>query len=62
MMMAPYELISPLTQFVEDMAKELAVDVSYASVEGSGHWVPEENPEGLLREVLNFLRWRLSDD
>jgi pimeloyl-ACP methyl ester carboxylesterase len=36
--------------------KELAEDVSVSSVESSGHWVAEENPEGFVEDVLQFFK------
>lgn len=43
------------SQYYEDMAKEFADDVSFKIVERSGHWMPEENPEGFYQMVKEFL-------
>lgn len=37
------------------MAKEFADDVSFKIVERSGHWMPEENPEGFYGMIKEFL-------
>ncbi|MCJ1454024.1 hypothetical protein MMC28_004374 [Mycoblastus sanguinarius] len=37
------------------MAKEYYSDVQKGIVEGSGHYLAEENPEGFIREVLGFI-------
>ncbi|KAL8693925.1 MAG: hypothetical protein Q9218_001339 [Villophora microphyllina] len=39
----------------EEMAREVDEDVRVGKVEGSGHWIAEENPEGFVREVLGFI-------
>ena len=39
----------------EAMAREFYDDVSVGKVEGSGHWIAEENPEGFVKEVLGFV-------
>nr|WP_063732906.1 alpha/beta hydrolase [Streptomyces sp. RTd22] len=36
------------------MCEEIADNVTGHLVEGAGHWVPEENPEGFLRMFLDF--------
>ncbi|GAA1287840.1 alpha/beta fold hydrolase [Streptomyces javensis] len=36
------------------MCEEIADHVTGHLVEGAGHWVPEENPEGFLRMFLDF--------
>lgn len=36
------------------MAKELATDVHGGAVPNTGHWLPDENPEALSRELLAF--------
>jgi pimeloyl-ACP methyl ester carboxylesterase len=43
-------------QYYEDMAKEFADDVSFKIVARSGHWMPEENPEGFVSMVREFLQ------
>ncbi|KAL8715914.1 MAG: hypothetical protein Q9220_000581 [cf. Caloplaca sp. 1 TL-2023] len=40
----------------ESMAREVDEDVKVGIVEGSGHWIAEENPEGFVREVLGFIQ------
>lgn len=42
--------------YYEDMAKEFADDVSFKIVERSGHWMPEENIEGFINMVKEFLQ------
>ena len=37
------------------MAKEFSEDVTFKIVERSGHWMPEENPEGFIKMVKEFL-------
>lgn len=32
------------------------MNVEFVPIPESGHWVPEENPDDLLREVTKFLR------
>ncbi|MGY1607004.1 MULTISPECIES: alpha/beta fold hydrolase [unclassified Geodermatophilus] len=39
----------------EAMAREVADDVRAVTVPRAGHWVPEENPSGLLEVLLPFL-------
>ena len=39
----------------EAMVREVADDVRAVTVPRSGHWVPEENPAGLLEVLLPFL-------
>jgi pimeloyl-ACP methyl ester carboxylesterase len=38
-----------------DMAKELASDVHGGVAPNTGHWLPDENPEYLSRQLLAFL-------
>ena len=44
-----------LVKATEGGAKEYYKDVELASVEDSGHYIAEENPEGFVREVLRFI-------
>ena len=44
-----------LVEATEGGANEFYKDVELASVEGSGHYIAEENPEGFVREVLRFI-------
>ncbi|MBG0871838.1 alpha/beta hydrolase [Burkholderia sp. 9777_1386] len=39
-----------------DMARELALDVRGAVAPNTGHWLPDENPAFLTRQLLDFLR------
>ena len=39
----------------EDMANETYSNVKHEVVEGSGHWLAEENPKDLVQKVLTFL-------
>lgn len=39
----------------EGMAREVDEDVVVGLVEGSGHYIAEENPEGFVKKVLGFL-------
>ncbi|KAL8641846.1 MAG: hypothetical protein Q9228_001393 [Teloschistes exilis] len=39
----------------EEAAREVDEDVRVGKVEGSGHWIAEENPEGFVKEVLGFI-------
>jgi pimeloyl-ACP methyl ester carboxylesterase len=38
----------------EEIGHELAHDVTVEGIPGSGHWIAEENPEGLLTCLLRF--------
>lgn len=44
-----------LAGIAEDMVKEMYKTWSTATVEGSGHWCAEENPEDFIRKVLAFV-------
>ena len=35
--------------------REVAKDVTFQTVERPNHWVPEENADGLVREILGFM-------
>jgi pimeloyl-ACP methyl ester carboxylesterase len=37
------------------MMRPLATDLRGGMIEGSGHWIPEEQPEALLGELTAFL-------
>ncbi|MBJ9895536.1 alpha/beta fold hydrolase [Burkholderia cenocepacia] len=39
-----------------DMARELALDVRGAVAPNTGHWLPDENPAFLTRQLLEFFR------
>ncbi|KAJ9648304.1 hypothetical protein H2199_001157 [Coniosporium tulheliwenetii] len=39
----------------ENMAREVYEDVEAAVVEASGHYLAEENPEGFVKQVLEFI-------
>lgn len=39
----------------EEMAREVDEDVVVGKVEGSGHWIAEENPQGFVEKVLGFI-------
>ncbi|MBJ9915128.1 alpha/beta hydrolase [Burkholderia cenocepacia] len=39
-----------------DMARELALDVRGAVAPNTGHWLPDENPAFLTRQLLDFFR------
>lgn len=39
----------------ERMAKEMYEDVKHGTVENSGHYLAEENPESFVKEVLEFI-------
>ena len=49
-----------MTQRTEEMAGEFYEEGVYRKgiVEGSGHWLAEENPDAFVREVLNFIEER----
>jgi pimeloyl-ACP methyl ester carboxylesterase len=47
-------LMAPFPWALE-MMRPLATDLRGAMIEGSGHWIPEEQPEALLRELTAFL-------
>ena len=44
-----------LANEAEAMAREYYEDVTVGTVEGSGHWIAEEQPEGFVKEVLGFI-------
>ncbi|KAF2100740.1 alpha/beta hydrolase fold protein-like protein [Rhizodiscina lignyota] len=46
---------SPWCESAEGQAREMYSRVEAASVEGSGHWCAEENPEGFVEAVLRFV-------
>lgn len=46
---------SAFAPFTETMMREVAKDVTFRTVERSNHWIPEENAEGLVREILGFI-------
>ncbi|KAL8719797.1 MAG: hypothetical protein Q9225_003232 [Loekoesia sp. 1 TL-2023] len=39
----------------ESMGREVDENLVVETVEGSGHWIAEENPEGFVRKVLGFI-------
>lgn len=39
-----------------EMVKEMYTTASSATVEKSGHWCAEENPEDFIKKVLDFIR------
>jgi pimeloyl-ACP methyl ester carboxylesterase len=39
---------------VEEMMREVAGDVTGLRVPGAAHWIPEENPQALVRAMLEF--------
>lgn len=44
-----------MTARAEEMAGEFYEDVERGMVDGSGHWLAEENPEGFVKQVLTFI-------
>jgi pimeloyl-ACP methyl ester carboxylesterase len=46
--------ISTTGAVIEEMAREVAEDVTAARIPDTGHWVAEENPQAVLRELLEF--------
>jgi pimeloyl-ACP methyl ester carboxylesterase len=46
--------ISTTGAVIEEMANEVAEDVTAVRIPRTGHWVPEENPQGLVRALLDF--------
>ncbi|KAL9013143.1 MAG: hypothetical protein Q9173_002137 [Seirophora scorigena] len=42
-------------QGADSMAKEVHEDFVVGLVEGSGHWIAEENPEGFVKKVMGFI-------
>ena len=44
-----------LAGIAEDMVKEMYEDVSVATVDHSGHWCAEENPNDFVKKVLSFV-------
>jgi pimeloyl-ACP methyl ester carboxylesterase len=39
---------------VEEVGHEIAEDVTVAGIPGTGHWMADENPRGLVEAVLRF--------
>ncbi|KAJ4379369.1 hypothetical protein N0V86_005414 [Didymella sp. IMI 355093] len=46
---------SGLKELAEAMATETHEDAEVLEVEASGHWIAEENPEGFVKGVLDFV-------
>ena len=46
---------SAFAPFTEAMMREVATDVTFRTVERANHWVPEENGEGLVAQILGFM-------
>jgi pimeloyl-ACP methyl ester carboxylesterase len=46
--------ISTTGPLMEEMAREVAEDVSAKILPGTAHWLPEENPEAFADAVLAF--------
>ena len=46
--------ISTTGAVIEEMAKEVAEDVSVARIPHTGHWIAEENPQAVVAELLDF--------
>ena len=44
-----------IAEAASDMANEYYENVRAETVEGSGHWLAEENPEDFVRKVLGFI-------
>ena len=47
--------LSPLAVSAFDMASEMYSDVESGLVEGSGHWLAEEQPKDFVKKILVFL-------
>ncbi|KAF3049389.1 hypothetical protein E8E11_009295 [Didymella keratinophila] len=47
---------SGLGELAETMAKETHEGAEVLQVEASGHWIAEENPEGFVNGVLDFVK------
>lgn len=50
-----------LAEAAEDMGAEFYEDTRHVTVEGSGHWIAEEQPEGFVMNVLEFIEGRTRD-
>lgn len=46
---------SAFASFTEAMMREVVKDVTFRTVERANDWIPEENAEGLVREILGFV-------
>ena len=46
--------ISTTGAVIEEMANEVATDVTAARIPETGHWIAEENPQAVVRELLDF--------
>jgi pimeloyl-ACP methyl ester carboxylesterase len=47
---------------VEEVGHEIAEAVTVEGIAGAGHWIADENPEGLVESVLRFDNNRLDND
>lgn len=43
--------------FIVDMVKEVANNVIGGSIPGTGHWIPEENPDYLIDQLYDFFEF-----
>jgi hypothetical protein len=39
---------------IEETGREIAEAVTVEGIPGSGHWIADENPDGLVQSVLHF--------
>ena len=46
---------SVIAEEAEEMAREMYENVQHGTVENSGHFLAEENPEDFVRKVLRFI-------
>ncbi|AXK34521.1 alpha/beta hydrolase [Streptomyces armeniacus] len=46
--------ISTTGPLIEEMMREVAEDVTGLVVPGTGHWIPEEDPEAVVAAVRDF--------
>ena len=48
--------MGPFVAEAKQMGSEFYEEYEVRSVEGSGHWIAEENPEGFVEQVLRFVQ------
>ena len=54
-MQSPHELTGQLDELLDGVLAELAVDTRVLSVDGAGHYLPEERPETVAGAVRSFV-------
>ena len=50
-----------IAEEAENMGVEFYEDTRHVAVEGSGHWIAEEQPDSFVKEVLKFIEGKERD-